>query len=151
MGDLEQIPSDVRVRCYNQLSRISCDYARPVALERTCTVFWGPTGTGKSRRAWEEAGVDAYVKNPRTKWFDGYRGEKNVIIDEFRGSIDISYLLRWLDRYPVTVEKKGTQVPLQATKFWITSNIPPEQWFMDVDIETQLALKRRLTEIINIV
>lgn len=58
----------IYISCYNQLRRIGQDYARPVAMERSCHVFWGDTGTGKSRRAWEEAGIQAYCKDPRTKW-----------------------------------------------------------------------------------
>lgn len=89
-----------------------------------------------------------YIKNPRTKWWDGYQGEANVIIDEFRGSIDVSYLLRWLDRYPCSVEKKGGSLPLRATNFWITSNLDPMMWFLDIDEQTRLAFMRRLTNII---
>lgn len=110
-------------------------------------VFWGPTGTGKSKRAWEEAGPGAYIKNSRTKFWDGYQGQTNVIIDEFRGGIDISYLLTWLDVYPCRVEVKGSSIALSATNFWICSNIPPERWYPDIDWETQEALNRRLTVI----
>ena len=114
-------------------------------MERTCYVFWGPSGLGKSRRAWDEATLEAYSKNPRTKWWDGYRGQPNVVIDEFRGGIDVSYLLRWLDRYPVCVEIKGSQLPLDATTFWITSNLDPRSWYPDLDEDTKQALLRRLT------
>lgn len=118
-------------------------------MERSCMVFWSPTGSGKSRRAWQEAGVDAYPKNPRTKWWDGYRGEENVVIDEFRGDIDIGYLLRWLDRYPVLIETKGAGTTLKAKRYWITSNLHPKDWYPTLDYETYAALERRL-EIIRI-
>ena len=143
-GELEKIPADVYVRCYNQLSRIRTDYLRPVAIERVCYVFWGATGTGKSRRAWDEAGLDAYGKDPCTKWFCGYRGQSHIVLDEFRGAIGISHLLRWLDRYPVSVENKGSALPLMATTFWITSNVDPRLWYPDLDDETLAALIRRL-------
>lgn len=112
-------------------------------------MFWGPTGTGKSRRAWAEAGMDAYCKDPRSKFWCGYQAEQHVIIDEFRGGIDIAHLLRWLDRYPVRVEIKGSSMPLAAVKFWITSNIHPDDWYKETDYQTMDALKRRL-EIINL-
>jgi len=143
-GDMEHIPADVRIRCYNAISRIATDYVKPVALERSAVVYWGRTGTGKSRSAWSEAGLDAYPKDPRTKWWDGYCGECNVVIDEFRGAIDIVHLLRWLDRYPVRVERKGGAVVLRATKIWFTSNIHPDFWYPEIDQLTRDALKRRL-------
>jgi len=144
-GELDEIPGDVFIRYYGNLRRIAADYSRGVAMERNCNVYWGGTGLGKSRKAWDEAGMDAYPKDPRTKWWCGYRGEPNVVIDEFRGDIGISHLLRWLDRYPVSVETKGSSIPLSASKFWITSNLNPREWYPDLDEDTKAALLRRLT------
>lgn len=152
-GNLEVIPPDVFIRYYGSLRRIAGDYARPEAIERQVVVYYGPTGTGKSRRAWDESllgGSAVYAKDPRTKFWCGYRGEDRVVIDEFRGGIDISHLLRWFDRYPVSVETKGSSVPLVASKIWITSNLHPRDWFSELDSATYEALERRL-EIINII
>jgi len=143
-GDYSSIPAQVLVCHYRSLRSITTDYLRPVGLVRTCYVFWGKTGTGKSRRAWEEAGCDAYSKDPRSKFWCGYQRQEQVVIDEFRGGIDISHLLRWLDRYPVHVETKGGAVALSAHKFWITSNIHPTCWYPTLDAESYLALERRL-------
>jgi len=143
-GDVDSIPAHVRLVSYRTIRAIGADYSRAVGMERECYVFWGRTGSGKSRRAWDEAGLDAYCKDPRTKFWDGYQVEENVVIDEFRGGIDISHLLRWLDRYPVRVEIKGSSRPLVAKKIWITSNIGPADWYPLVDPETLAALMRRL-------
>jgi len=143
-GDLSNIPPDIFVRYYRTLLAIGADYSVPVAEERSAVVFWGRTGSGKSRRAWQEAGDLAYSKDPRTKFWCGYRNQVNIIIDEFRGSIDISHLLRWLDRYPVTVEIKGSSKPLLAKKYWITSNVHPKDWYPELDGATFDALSRRL-------
>lgn len=143
-GELESIPSDIYVRYYHALSRIAIDHLQPVAVERNCYVFWGTTGTGKSLRAWSEAGPSAFSKDPRTKWWCGYKSQKNIVIDEFRGSIDVSHLLRWLDRYPVVVEVKGGARPLAAESYWITSNLDPRKWYPEIDDETLAALLRRL-------
>lgn len=143
-GLLEEIPANVRLQHYRTLRTIRADYAIPEAMVRQCFVFCGPTGTGKSRRAWEEAGLSAYPKDPRTKFWDGYRDQEHVVIDEFRGAIDISHMLRWLDRYPCLVEIKGSSTCLVATKIWITSNVHPDQWFPMMDDMTVAALMRRL-------
>ena len=148
-GTFDDIPADIYVRHYSSLCRIRSDNLQPVATIRTCKVLWGPTGTGKSRTAWLEGGIEAYSKDPRTKFWCGYQGQSNVILDEFRGSIDISHLLRWLDRYPCRVELKGSSHPLMATNYWITSNLPPNMWYPELDLATYEALERRL-EIIHV-
>lgn len=151
-GKLLDIPADIRIRHYRTLKGISADYSPASAIERTTIVYWGTSGSGKTRRAWEEAGVDAYTKDPRTKWYIdinhrwcGYADQPHVILDEFRGCIDIAHILRWLDRYPVRVEVKGSTRPLMASKIWITSNLPPVKWYPELDAMTLEALMRRLS------
>jgi len=144
-GNITAIDAATRVQHYKTLKQIKADHLAPAAIERTVHVFWGPTGTGKSRRAWDEAGITAYPKDPRTKFWDGYQGHVNVVMDEFRGAIDISHLLRWFDRYPVIVEVKGSSTVLMATTIWITSNLDPRDWFAGIDVATRDALLRRLT------
>lgn len=144
-GKLDDIPPDVVIRHYRALRCISADYAEPTAIVKTVNVLWGPTGVGKSRRAWEQAGIDAYPKCPMSKFWDGYRGHPNVVIDEFRGGINISHVLRWFDRYPVLVDIKGSSTVLKATSIWVTSNLHPKDWYPDLDQPTVAALLRRLT------
>lgn len=76
-GDVMEIPSDIRIRHYTTFRRIREDFKKPLAMERTCYVFWGDTGTGKSRAAWEAGGLDAYPKDPNTKFWCGYNGNMN--------------------------------------------------------------------------
>lgn len=143
-GDFDKIPADVFIRSYQSITKIAVAHATPIGIERSCRVFWGATGSGKTKLAWEEAGVEAYPKDPMSKFWDGYRGQENVIVDEFRGSIAISHLLRWLDRYPVLVEVKGSSVVFRASKIWITSNIHPREWYPMLDSKTYDALERRM-------
>ncbi len=143
-GNFDAIEASVRVSHYRTLRAIAADFAEPVGVVRSVFVFWGPSGTGKSRKAWDDAGPGSYSKDPKSKFWCGYNGQASVIIDEFRGGIDICHMLRWLDRYPVNVEVKGSSVPLVASRIWITSNIPPRAWYPDLDIATFRALERRL-------
>lgn len=142
-GAIEDIPSQIRVCHFGNILRIGSSYMAPRAIVRTVWVFWGASGTGKSRRAWEEAGLDPYSKCPRSKFWDGYQGQKAVVVDEFRGGIDVSHLLRWCDRYPVRVEVKGSSRPLEAETLWFTSNVDPRNWYPDLDADTLEALLRR--------
>lgn len=113
-------------------------------IVRSCNVYWGVTGSGKSRRAWDEAGFAAYPKSPSTKFWDGYTDQKSVVIDEFRGEIGIGHLLRWLDRYPTLLEIKGSSVVSSFDTIWITSNLSPSDWYPTVDSATLDALLRRM-------
>lgn len=144
-GDLGSVPDQIYVRHYNQLRRISQDHLQPMAMARLTSVYWGDTSTGKTRRAYWEAGDDCYFKCPSTKWWDGYRGQNHCIIDDYSGAFDFRSLLRWLDRYPVLVECKGGWLPLRVTQFWITSNLHPLRWYPQMDRESLDALLRRLT------
>ena len=47
-------------------------------------------------------------------------------------------------RYPVLVEIKGGMVSLNAETIYITSNLHPNDWYPDLDVETKAALIRRL-------
>lgn len=86
--------------------------------------LWGPTGAGKSRWAQDEY-PEAYWKDA-TKWWDGYDGHDDVVLDEFRGSWwTLDYMLRLLDRYPFRVECKGSSRQFRARRICITCNRPP--------------------------
>jgi len=113
-------------------------------------VYIGQTGSGKTYRAFKEAAAAGafYIKNARTKWWDGYKGEANVVIDEFAPkTISITYLLTWLQEYPASVEIKGSTRCLKGRKFWITSNLHPNDWFPEDNPEHVKALMRRITKL----
>lgn len=123
--------------------RLGAPVERPSIV---CQWFYGAPGTGKSRRAHEEL-ADAFIKDPRTKWWSGYLRETTCIIDDYGpGGIDINHLLRWFDRYKCTVETKGGIVPLFVCNFIVTSNFHPNEIFQwGGELNKQLpALMRRI-------
>lgn len=91
--------------------------------------FWGPTGTGKTRTAFELCGEnEPWVSGKDLQWWDGYDAHENVIIDEFRGDFcKFHELLKILDRYPYRVMNKGGSRQLLATTIYITSCFPPDK------------------------
>ena len=64
--------------------------------------IYGKAGAGKTELATKICG-DYYIKDPTSKWWDGWDGE-NVIIDDMRDWIvSKDYTLRLLDRYKLNV------------------------------------------------
>ena len=113
-----------------------------------CTVLIGPTGVGKSRLAAERCRPEPTYYKPRGKWWDGYTGQPNVIIDDFYGWIEFDEMLRILDRYPHRVPVKGGFTQFLAKHIYITSNKAVTQWYTFPSYMTQLpALVRRMEEI----
>lgn len=116
-------------------------------------VLWGAPGAGKTRRAYEILGEDVYVKRGSTgKWWDGYDGEEDVLLDEFRGSqMPLTDLLGVLDRYEYRTEFKGGTRQLLARRIVITSPFHPEKWYEHAKGEPLGQLKRRITHIEHVV
>lgn len=111
-------------------------------------VIWGLTGTGKTRLCFEQCGDDEIPWLPGDfQWFDGYDGQRHVIIDDFRGEYPLPLLLKLLDRYPMRVPIKGGFVNWAPETVYITSNIDPDHWYQDAAFESRRALRRRFTEV----
>lgn len=147
-GHLHDIPGDIYIKHYANLRRIEKDnQTNKNRGVQQVHFLYGPTGTGKSHLAHELVGECYYEKQPSTKWFDGYNGQSNVLIEEFRGEIGISHLLRWLDKYACSVEIKGGQVSLATTTWVITSNLSLRDCYPGIDEDSYHALLRRITEI----
>jgi len=113
-------------------------------------VIWlfGPTGCGKTKRAFEETN-NPWVSGKNLKWWEGYDAHEDVIIDDFRADFCTYHeFLRILDRYPFTVEVKGGSRQLLAKRIYITSCYPPDKVYNTREDIGQLL--RRITKIIGI-
>lgn len=110
-------------------------------------VICGPPGTGKSRLAREIVDPsESYWWPGGGEWFDGYSGQRAIVLDEFRGGLSWSFLLRLLDRYPLQVQVKGGFREMQARVVIITSNKRPEDWYDREKFFVDFgALARRIT------
>ena len=119
----------------------------------TVTVYYGPTGTGKTRRVYHETGNSIYVVDVADRgkqpWFDGYQGQDNVLIDDYNGEYGVNFLKRLLDRYPMTVQVKGGYTHWRPKHIYITSNTNPDCWYAGSVAADQAAIMRRITTIIH--
>lgn len=122
-------------------------YATLQAVDRSWKpvthVYWGKTGTGKTRFVMDQIqDSDFFIPGDYT-WFDGYTGQRIVILDDYRGEYKIQLLLKLLDRYPMSVPIKGGFVKWAPTKVYITSNIHPKMWYPVADPFSVAAMNRR--------
>lgn len=107
--------------------------------------YWGPPGSGKSRRALEEAtenGGGIYYK-PRGEWWDGYNGQANVIIDDFYGWIKYDDMLKICDRYPYQVPIKFGYENFLSKYIYITSNVDVDKVYRFLGYDST-AMRRRI-------
>jgi len=135
----DAVPSAMRLN----LSRVRQAYMKPINRPVEVQWLYGPGGTGKTRRADDENPDAFWVPIPQGEsvWFDGYNGEKTIVIDDF--SIGASLFKRVCDRYPLRVPTKGGHVAALWTKVVVTSNYRPEEIYSDH--RDWDAIRRRIT------
>lgn len=120
--------------------------------------WWGPTGTGKTLRAVkmaEDRGIEYFMKSGSGRFFDGYDGQKFVILDDFRDcQYEFSMLLKLLDVYPLRVEVKGSSRQWKADTVIITAPMPPDECYKNMQMTDKhdkiQQLLRRITNIEHI-
>lgn len=150
--DLELMEEDFNAfnRFYKTVDRYR-SYIPPKRTEELkVALFVGKTGTGKTRKAYDLF-PDLYAfPIGKDLWSDGYMGQKNVLVDDFSGQMRLVDLLRFLDRYPIQIPKKGGFNWWCPSFIIITTNFHPRDWFKwDGREEHQAALKRRFTTVFD--
>lgn len=90
-------------------------------------VLVGPPGVGKSRHA-HDTDKAVYMK-PDGEWFDGYANQPRVILDDFRGCVRYTTLLKIMDRYSLKVPVKGGFIEWAPEEIYITSNKHVWEWY----------------------
>ncbi len=116
-------------------------------------LLWGDPGVGKTKRAYEqEPGLYRLCLgggSGNAEWWDGYEGERTILIDDFYGQVPLTRILNLLDGYPMQLPIKGGFTHALFTKVFITSNSPWEEWYETVfekKIRLKEALKRRINK-----
>jgi len=106
-------------------------------------VIYGETGQGKTRRAMEEANYK--IEGDNLQWWDGYNGEKCILIDEYSNQLPITKLLNILDGYQLRLPIKGGHSYANWTKVYITTNVDWDDWHPNAKSMHRDALKRRIS------
>lgn len=142
-GAFDDIDADIFIRCYRTVKEIHRDYRSAVEDLTAVSGAWiyGPPGVGKSRKARLDY-TDAYFKM-QNKWWDGYQGQKHVIMDDVdEGAKGLGHLIKiWSDRYAFNAEIKGGSILIRPEVICVTSNYRIEQLWEDQNMVD--AIKRR--------
>jgi hypothetical protein len=148
---LVSLNGSMALRHYAGLEKFLRTFQKPEDRPE-CNVYFfcGETGLGKTHavRFLEPNFRDeVYVKPAGTKWWDGYEGQKTVVFDDLRDDeFRVTDMLRYLQKFAMTVEVKGSCRPACWTKVYITTNVPIEQWYLGTDRATREAFLRRIPE-----
>nr|QTE03556.1 MAG: replication-associated protein [Prunella montanella CRESS-DNA-virus sp.] len=142
--DDKVLPSVARFMKF--VERLEREYTvHPDRTDIVVTLHTGPAGYGKTHCA-----CDGNFSSPDIYWYDGgfwdgYVAQKHVILDEFGGStMQPKVFQRVCDKYPYTVNIKGSSAPLSATRFDITTNYDPAHWWREDTQWNRDAVYRRI-------
>lgn len=110
--------------------------------------FYGSTGTGKSRLAFELGKGSVYSKD-HTQWWDGYTQQKIIVVDDFDGRWPFRDLLKVTDRYPYPVQYKGGYVHLNSPYIIFTADRTPQEVYGDHKQHEIDQWMRRITKVVK--
>lgn len=151
---IEKMPAfGFKVRDIDTL-RETVNAAKYRSQNRDLTVYYlyGASGTGKTRGIYREHSAanicritDYGGKNGVR--FDAYHGQPVLVFEEFCSQIPIESMLNYLDVYPLTLPARYSDRVACYSTVYITSNIPLENQYRDVQSckpETWRAFLRRI-------
>lgn len=114
---------NIRSELLNTQIRKNRHYA-PIEFEW----YYGPTGTGKSRKAFEEGATPIQYANG---FFTDWAGSKVLVYEEFRGQVPYHLMLQLTDAYHgyYALNIKGGFRVLDIDKLIVTSPLRPEHCY----------------------
>lgn len=117
----------------------------------TCDWYVAETGMGKSHKAFKDYDPDKYynLNTDDRGWWDGYKQQETVIINDFRGEIRYAQMLQLIDKWPYSVPRRNkAPMPFTSKKIIITSVLKPEECYHNIFGKDSIAqLKRRVNVI----
>lgn len=113
--------------------------------------IYGPTGVGKSKRAFEEGATPITYSNG---FFTDWAGSKTLVYEEFRGQVPYPLMLQLTDAYHgyYSLNIKGGFRVLDIDKLIVTSPLRPEECYarQAQKKDSIQQLMRRITKLLHI-
>lgn len=110
--------------------------------------IYGDTGLGKTKYVMEAYGYrNVYRVTDYRHPFDGYMGQDVILFEEFRSSLLLGDMLKYLDGYPVVLPCRYANKQACFTKVYINTNIPIDRQYPEIQRENLgdfLAFLRRI-------
>jgi hypothetical protein len=95
--------------------------------------IYGETGTGKTRSVMEKYGYgNVYRVTDYTHPFDGYMGQDVILFEEFRSSLSLGDMLKYLDGYPVVLPCRYANKQACFTKVYISTNVSLNEQYANI-------------------
>ena len=144
-GRFEEIPRDIYLRLLNNCHKLAVMHQKPIPNLLECCGRWvfGDSGTGKTYAVERVAPV--HYKKMCNKWWDGYQGEEDVVIEDF----DIvhealgHHLKIWADIMPFIAEVKGGSMLIRPKRIFVTSNYSIEEIWGVGKEKTRIPIEER--------
>ena len=121
------------------------------------TYLYGASGAGKTWGIFERHDPKSICRitdygGRNGVRFDAYRCQDVLVFEEFHSQIPIGAMLNYLDIYPINLPARYNDRVACYTKVYLTSNIPLEQQYRDIQrdkLETWRAFLRRVKNVIE--
>lgn len=115
--------------------------------------LYGDTGVGKTRGIMEMYGyMNVFRVTDYQHPFDNYKGQENIIFEEFRSSLKIQDMLNYLDGYPLELPCRYSNKIACYINVYLITNIPLERQYEAIQEdynETWKAFLRRINRVIH--
>lgn len=114
--------------------------------------YYGETGVGKSHKAYEDYNPEThYDLIDDNGWWDGYKQQKVVIINDYRGWIPYDRLLTLVDKWPTKVRRRAREpLPFTSKEVRITSSLHPAEVYHNRDENDKIEQLLRRFKIIKV-
>lgn len=124
-------------------------YGDAVARDVVVHYLYGKPGVGKSYTILNRyARRDVCYVTDYDHPMDGYKGQKVLIFDEFKGQIPLQTMNAYLDKYFCDVSRRYSNGISAWTEVWVISNFEIDNLYPKATADEKAAFRRRFTEIL---